>query len=62
MSLESHIDALQKEHDRLDSLIEKELLHPSADDLELTHMKREKLRLKDEITRLASEQQHAHSG
>ncbi len=56
MSLESHIDALQKEHDRLDGMIAQELRHPSADDLELTHMKREKLRLKDEIVRLSSTQ------
>ena len=52
MSLESRIDALQKEHDRLDGVIAQELLHPSADDLELAHMKREKLRLKDEIAKL----------
>ncbi len=56
MSLESHIDALQKEHDRLDGMIARELLHPSADDLELAHMKREKLRLKDEIFRLSGAQ------
>lgn len=52
MSLESRIDALQKEHDRLDGVIARELLHPSADDLELAHLKREKLRLKDEIVRI----------
>ncbi len=56
MSLESHIDALQKEHDRLDGMIAQELRHPGADDLELTHMKREKLRLKDEIVRLSGGQ------
>lgn len=56
MSLESHIDALQKEHDRLDGMIAQELRHPGADDLELTHMKREKLRLKDEIARLSGSQ------
>ena len=56
MSLESHIDALQIEHDRLDGMIAQELRRPSADDLELTHMKREKLRLKDEIVRLSGRQ------
>ena len=56
MSLESHIDALQKEHDRLDGMIAQELRRPSSNDLELTHMKREKLRLKDEIVRLSSAQ------
>ncbi|MFZ5930010.1 MAG: YdcH family protein [Pseudomonadota bacterium] len=61
MSLESHIDALQKEHDRLDSMIAQELRHPGADDLELTHMKREKLRLKDEIVRLSGKR-HVHAG
>lgn len=61
MSLESHIDALQKEHDRLDAVIARELLSPGTDDLELVRMKREKLRLKDEIAQLSS-RQHAHTG
>jgi len=61
MSLESEINALQNEHDRLDGLIAQELAHPGSDDLELTHMKREKLRLKDEIARL-SQQLHAEAG
>lgn len=59
MSLESHIDALQKEHDRLDEIISRELQSPGTDDLELTRLKREKLRLKDEITLLTSK--HAHT-
>ncbi len=54
MSLESHIDALQKEHDRLDALIAAELRHSGSNDLELAQMKREKLHLKDEIARLTS--------
>lgn len=53
MSLESHIDALQKEHDRLDALIATELRRTGSDDLELVKMKREKLHLKDEIVRLS---------
>ncbi len=61
MRLESEINELQKEHDRLDGLIAQELRHPGSDDLELTHLKREKLRLKDEIVRLA-QKQHAHAG
>lgn len=59
MSLESHIDALQKEHDRLDDLIAREFGHLGSDDLELAQMKREKLRLKDEIFRLS--RPHAHA-
>lgn len=61
MGLESEISALQKEHDRLDGLIARELKHLGSDDLELTHMKREKLRLKDKIVRL-SQQLHAEAG
>ncbi|MEQ1890324.1 MAG: DUF465 domain-containing protein [Alphaproteobacteria bacterium] len=61
MRLESDINELQKEHDRLDGLISRELKHPGSDDLELTHMKREKLRLKDEIARLSGAL-HAHAG
>ncbi len=61
MRLEPDIATLQKEHDRLDGLIAQQLKYPGSDDLELARMKREKLHLKDEITRLSG-RQHAQAG
>lgn len=52
MSLQARIESLNKEHDRLDGLIAEEFTHPSISDQELSHLKREKLRLKDEIAAL----------
>ena len=51
MSVSSHIAELEKRHQVLSQKIEEELKHPGADDLHLTELKREKLRLKDEIHR-----------
>lgn len=58
MSLQARIDSLNKEHDRLDDLIAQELSHPGVSDLELAQMKREKLRLKDEIAALEGKLAH----
>lgn len=54
MSLSSHLDELRRKHAVLEQKIETELRSPGSDDLQITEMKREKLRLKDEISRLAS--------
>jgi hypothetical protein len=52
MSLSSHLTELRRKHESLSRLIEDEAAHPSVDSLKLTELKREKLRLKDEIARL----------
>jgi hypothetical protein len=52
MSLQSHLAELERRHQTLEKEIETELLHPSADDLKLTELKRRKLCLKDEIEKL----------
>ncbi len=54
MSVSSHLDELRRKHAVLEQKIETELRSPGSDDLQITEMKREKLRLKDEISRLAS--------
>jgi hypothetical protein len=43
---------LSVKHQRLEERIREELQHPASDDLTITELKREKLRLKDEIERL----------
>ena len=56
MSLHAHISELEAKHQALKAEIEEEMSHPSADDLHIAELKRQKLRLKDEIARLRAEE------
>ena len=56
-STAQRLEALRTEHQALDVRIN--TLVGQGDDLEIKGLKREKLRLKDEIARLESEQQAA---
>lgn len=58
MSLEARVESLQQEHDRLDEVIALEIQRPGSDDLYLSKLKREKLRLKDEIRILEDKLAH----
>ncbi|MFD1702682.1 YdcH family protein [Methylopila henanensis] len=53
MSIESHLVELEKKHRAIEREIELELAHPNTDDVKVTTLKRKKLRIKDEIVRLA---------
>jgi hypothetical protein len=53
MSLMSHINELQKKHDELSLKVEKAQQSPGLDDFEVVVMKKQKLRLKEEISRLS---------
>ena len=55
MAIESHLAKLEKRHEALKHEISEALNHPSADDLEVAELKRRKLLVKDEITRLKQE-------
>lgn len=52
MSLQNRLQALRERHHELDELIRQEQARPSADDLEIAELKRQKLKLKDEIVEL----------
>ena len=52
MSLQNHLNELERRHSALDREIEKELVRPAADETKVAGMKRDKLRLKDEIAKL----------
>jgi hypothetical protein len=52
MAIESHLAELERRHEALKHEISEVLNHPSADDLEIAELKRRKLLVKDEITRL----------
>ncbi len=51
MSVASHVESLKRKHQKLESRIAETARHPSADTTELTALKREKLRVKEEIER-----------
>lgn len=54
MSIESHLAELEKKHRAIEREIEDELMHPNSDEIKVSSLKRKKLRIKDEMTRLCS--------
>ncbi|MFY0610560.1 MAG: DUF465 domain-containing protein [Hyphomicrobiaceae bacterium] len=52
MPLSGHLDVLSDKHRVLERKLEQALAHPSVSDGELAQLKREKLKIKDEIQRL----------
>jgi len=55
MSLTSHLSALRKKHESLSGKIEGEQRSPGSDDLVVADLKKEKLRLKEEIERISAQ-------
>ena len=54
MSLTSHLHELKKKHQHLSEHVEILQRSPGTDDLELAALKKKKLMLKEEITRLSA--------
>ena len=54
MSLNSHLEELKRKHTTLSHAVETALRSPARNDLEVAGMKKKKLRLKEEISRLTS--------
>jgi hypothetical protein len=52
MAVEARIRELGSRHQSLEQAIQDELRRPAADDLRLTELKRQKLRLKEEMESL----------
>jgi hypothetical protein len=52
MPLQSHLVELERKHQALERQIQDTLSQLSADDLRIAELKRRKLQLKDEITKL----------
>lgn len=52
MSLSSHLQELRKKHQSLSEAVEDAQRRPGYDDLAIADMKKQKLRLKEEISRL----------
>jgi hypothetical protein len=58
MALSSHLAELSEKHRSLERQIEEELSRPGADDLEISKLKKEKLKIKDEIVKLQGKTTH----
>ncbi len=58
MSTEARLRSLEDRHGALDRRIVEEEIRPSPDSEELHRLKREKLRIKDEMERLRTDRTH----
>ncbi|GAA0575506.1 YdcH family protein [Rhizomicrobium electricum] len=55
MALQGHIEELSEKHKKLEELIEDEMTHPDWNEYRVAALKKQKLRLKDEIEKLRSD-------
>jgi hypothetical protein len=53
MSMSSHLQELRRKHDALSMQVEEAQRSPGSDDLAIAELKKQKLRLKEEIYRLS---------
>ena len=56
MSLQAHLGELHAKHKALEAELADAINHPASSDAEIAELKRKKLKLKDEITRLEHQQ------
>ena len=54
MSLSSHLTELRKKHANLEQEVEEAQRSPATDDLAITALKKQKLRIKEEIERISA--------
>lgn len=54
MSLNGHLEELRRKHQVLSEAVEAAQRRPGGNDLEIARMKKQKLMLKEEITRLTA--------
>jgi len=60
MSLQAHLSELAAKHKNLESELADALAHPASTDQEIAELKRKKLRIKDEISRIESQMHQTH--
>lgn len=53
MTVASHLQELRRKHEHLSDMVEREQRSPATDALKIADMKKQKMKLKEEITRLA---------
>jgi hypothetical protein len=54
MALQGHINHLSNQHKKIQDIIENEMSNPDWDEIRVAALKKQKLRLKDELERLRS--------
>lgn len=54
MTLSTHISELKRKHESLSTEVEKAQRAPGIDGLQIAHLKKQKLKLKEEIERLSA--------
>ena len=58
MTIQAHLSELAAKHKALEAELAEAMAHPASSDSEIAELKRKKLKIKDEMTRLES-QPHA---
>lgn len=53
MSIQTHVESLNKKHAEIEDVIAREELRPQPDNIRLKRLKKEKLHLKEELHRLS---------
>jgi len=53
MSLSSHVQELRKKHEHLSKRVEEAQRSPGVDDFTISELKKQKLKIKEEIERLS---------
>jgi hypothetical protein len=52
MALQGHINHLSNQHRKIEDIIENEMANPDWDEMRVVALKKQKLRIKDELERL----------
>ena len=58
MTLAGHLAELSERHRLLELKIQEEMARPGSDDLQISRLKKEKLKIKDEMTKLQGNSRH----
>ncbi|MDA7424991.1 YdcH family protein [Thalassococcus lentus] len=58
MSLSSHLQELKRKHESLEHAVEEAHRAPGVDGLQIAELKKQKLRLKEEISRIETQPAH----
>ncbi|MCS0497560.1 YdcH family protein [Ancylobacter mangrovi] len=58
MSMQAHVAELERRHQALEKELREEVARPGSDEVRVMDLKRRKLHLKDEITRLRGSPLH----
>ncbi|WP_103332288.1 YdcH family protein [Pseudotabrizicola formosa] len=53
MTVASHLQELRRKHEHLSEIVEREQRSPATDALKIADLKKQKMKLKEEIVRLA---------